>query len=425
MTECSICADTFNKCSRLQCRCPHCDFASCRKCIQSYILTVEDYTISCMSCKKAWTTDTLDCFITAVFRNNELKKHRQKILMDRETSLLPATQSEVLRAKEMDECKRLACMYRQEITDCKKKLIQTYVRMNQVYRNSAEMKTEKVHFSIHCPFKSCKGFVKSDTWQCGLCEKNVCNKCHECIIDDGEEHECSEDNLKTAQMIKKETKSCPGCSTLIFKISGCNQMWCTQCHTTFSWDTGKIVNGRNVHNPHFYEWIRNNQNGHAAPRVMGDIPCGGILSIIELRRIISKKPAVETVHIYHVHREVLHIQAEVLPNYQTDQVQNNLDIRIKFLMDKIDEDEFKILLQQREKKMVRNREVREVLEMYVFTLIDMFNNLQSDFTKIYPTFETELNLLIGFANDQLAKISKRYKSSVPFIGNLDVPTIRY
>jgi hypothetical protein len=367
-----------------------------------------------MNCKKAWTIDTLDGYITKSFRNTQFKQHREKILMDRELSLLPATQPEVVRVKEMDECKRLLRLYRKEISELKKKMDETTERMVNIYRNVNSKMNDKVHFSIHCPFRSCKGFVKSDDWKCGLCENSVCNKCHECILDDDEEHKCTEDNLKTAQMIKKETKSCPGCSTLIFKISGCNQMWCTQCHTTFSWDTGKIVNG-NVHNPHFYEWIRNNQNGrvpHAHPRAIGDVPCGGLISVNDLNNLLAQKSGYEKALIFNIHREALHIQEIDMPKYQTDQVQNNLDLRVKFLMDKITANDFKALLQQREKKMVRNREIREVLEMYVFTIIDMFNNLQND---VYPTFETEVAALGDFANSHLLKISKRYSAIVPFI----------
>jgi hypothetical protein len=52
-------------------------------------------------------------------------------------------------------------------------------------------------------------------------------------------------------------------------------MWCTadNCKTAFSWNSGKIINGT-IHNPHYYEWLRRNNNGEI-PRNPGDIPCGG------------------------------------------------------------------------------------------------------------------------------------------------------
>ena len=52
-------------------------------------------------------------------------------------------------------------------------------------------------------------------------------------------------------------------------VKNCDQMWCTQCHTAFSWKTGKIET--TIHNPHFYEWQR--QNGTVV-RNPNDIECG-------------------------------------------------------------------------------------------------------------------------------------------------------
>ena len=44
------------------------------------------------------------------------------------------------------------------------------------------------------------------------------------------DHVCKETDIQSANMIKKETRNCPCCGTNIYKIAGCDQMWCTQCH---------------------------------------------------------------------------------------------------------------------------------------------------------------------------------------------------
>ena len=46
-------------------------------------------------------------------------------------------------------------------------------------------------------------------------------------------------------------------------VKNCDQMYCTSCHTPFSWITGKIVTGA-IHNPHYFQYLR--QHGMQIPR---------------------------------------------------------------------------------------------------------------------------------------------------------------
>jgi dolichol-phosphate mannosyltransferase len=82
------------------------------------------------------------------------------------------------------------------------------------------------------------------------------------------EHTCDPGVKETVALIIKESKPCPKCGERISKIDGCDQMWCIDCHTAFSWATGQLVNGV-VHNPHYYEFLRQQGNG-VAPRNAGD-----------------------------------------------------------------------------------------------------------------------------------------------------------
>ena len=87
------------------------------------------------------------------------------------------------------------------------------------------------------------------------------------------QHTCNPDVRATAQLLDNDTRPCPRCSSLIHKIDGCDHMWCTQCHVSFSWDKGTIETSR--HNPHYYEWQR--QQGDVR-RNFGDFECGRNLS---------------------------------------------------------------------------------------------------------------------------------------------------
>lgn len=55
-------------------------------------------------------------------------------------------------------------------------------------------------------------------------------------------------------------------------VRNCDQMFCTSCHTAFSWKTLEIVKGA-IHNPHYFAW---RQAQGVNERTIGDIQCGGV-----------------------------------------------------------------------------------------------------------------------------------------------------
>lgn len=67
---------------------------------------------------------------------------------------------------------------------------------------------------------------------------------------------CDDNNYKTCQMIIKDSKQCPKCKNYIQRIYGCNQMFCTICHTCFNWVTLEILDKVNVNNPELIEYLK-------------------------------------------------------------------------------------------------------------------------------------------------------------------------
>jgi Hom_end-associated Hint len=146
-------------------------------------------------------------------------------------------------------------------------------------------------------------------------------------------------------------------------VRNCNQMWCTECHTTFDWASGRETFTNSIHNPHYFEWVRRNNNG-VVPRNPLDIPnnpCGdGRLP--NVYRITSKYPNPSTVitRITTLLRVLTHIQAFDVHRPQNNDVETlNRDLRVKYLMQEMTEVDLKKQLQQREKKeTLRLRKVR-------------------------------------------------------------------
>ena len=60
---------------------------------------------------------------------------------------------------------------------------------------------------------------------------------------------------KTVALITREAKACPNCSARITRISGCDDMFCTDCKTAFNWRTLTIQPQGNS-NPHYWDWKR-------------------------------------------------------------------------------------------------------------------------------------------------------------------------
>ena len=111
--------------------------------------------------------------------------------------------------------------------------------------------TKKKTYMFKCSKEGCNGIVNSD-FKCDLCYSNYCPKCFAMLSSN--EHTCKEDDILTANEIMTNTKPCPKCAARIFKISGCNQMFCTNCKIGFDYVSGRIIKS-NFHNPHRMEWL--------------------------------------------------------------------------------------------------------------------------------------------------------------------------
>lgn len=446
MKNCDVCCDVFNKSTRAPISCPYCPFRACSGCSERYLVETSD-DAHCMACRKGWSREILVNNFSRKFISQTYKNRREALLLERERSLMPATQpyveteKEIRRVgKQMGEIQiklevenakwaRIAArpldplavehgldnqfdaeVIRHELAQAQRKVVNSLSidiqhlqwRQGRLMwrRDGGSLEHEKRQFVRACPYTDCKGFL-STAWKCGVCENWSCPTCHEGKGPDKDvEHVCNPDNIATAALLARDSRHCPTCAAIIFKIDGCDQMFCTQCHTAFSWRTGRIETGV-IHNPHYYEFQRNNGTIQRAP---GDVPCGGMPNWVFVNRILRQTEPFLT-FVANAHRMYVHCEWVLRPRY-TATIQDNRDLRVKFMIGDIDEDEFKRKIQQREKARQRKTDILQVVEMLMAVLMDLFQGYVRD--EDATALANALEGLRSHYNTTLETVSKRY-----------------
>ena len=442
-TECPICCDTFNKSTKaaITCELADCDFVSCKTCTRKYLLGTTDDP-NCMKCNKAWSHAFIVEKLNRSFVTNEYSKHRKALLVEREISKLPeaaplaekqklidkvTTESEKLHDEALLVKRQLAAIQRKE-WNCQ----------SEIRRIKNGTLTEKKKFIMPCPNNECRGYL-STQYKCDLCELHTCSKCLEIIgHSKTDPHVCKEESIQSAELIKKETKPCPSCGTRIFKISGCDQMWCTNCHCAFNWGSGQLAHGV-VHNPHFYQHQRNiAHQGGQAPRNPGDVLCGGLCDYRELTRIIDNIYVVMSTEeedllknaevgkkasdlLRKMHQCVSHITYFSLRNVRTKvrTLGDTQDIRIDYILQKISKADMASKVYRNDNLRRKHMELLHIYELLSVVGIELFSNLSNSDNKNTPEFVGEVlgrideyDKLREYCNKQLAGISMTYNQKV-------------
>lgn len=282
--ECRVCFDAYNKSTRARVTCQSCGFEACRQCHSTFILDASNTLPNCMECHKEFQREFLVDSFTLKFVSKDWKEHRERVMLQKERALLPTRQpvAEMVKRKNdlnvqcnaiLEQINALRSQHYACTTE--KNRLEHRIRVGPAADASLPAaQREHAAFVRPCPntAANCRGFL-STQWKCNLCSMWTCKDCHEMKGDAQDTpHVCNADNLASAKLIDAETRACPKCGARVYKISGCNQMFCTACNDcAFDWVTGRVETV--IHNPHYYEFQRQ-LNGGQAPRVPGDILCG-------------------------------------------------------------------------------------------------------------------------------------------------------
>jgi len=436
-------------------------------------------------CKKVWSREFQSEHFTQVFIKTDLKQRQTDVCFDIETALLPGTQilvENIIQRKRLEKEMDILEEERMRIVeDIDNRIHALDIRI----RYGEETKKGKRDFIKACPASECKGFLTTG-WKCGICDTRVCNKCLEIkvkglgsskegkegkeasnsdsggwgnnsdndnvdendsdsdSIEKGEpaKHVCKEDDIKSAQFIMKDTKGCPKCGTMIHKISGCAQMWCTNCKTAFNWGTMRIITSGNVHNPHYNEWRLRGGTHHHRPENDNDNDgneCGQIPELWSVRHnleallVSGKHPCIfnfkrgsdarrryfpHTVMFTRLHEGAVVLVDLGIPFLANTMTNTNEDLRIKYMMDDISELNFKKELFKRNVFNKKTIELIQIFQMYTDVirglLIEMVqvtkkvSNISQTITKVEDIFK-QIVELFEYTNGTLYAHSMKWK----------------
>jgi hypothetical protein len=276
MSTCPICITNYNKstCAKVVCLC---DFEACRTCAQTYLLsTIQEP--HCMQCRNKWPLEFVKHNLGASFVNGALKEHQTKIITEKSLAKREELMPLAINYRNDQNDKKKIAELKEKISELKKQMMEHINEMEEHentirvrngqrpyyrdYRRNegggaapalAPAPEPKHKFIMACHNANCNGMINKN-YCCELCDKKTCSKCLEV---ESEGHECNPDSVESAKLLRNSTKPCPKCATRISKIGGCDQMWCIECKTAFSWNTGTIET-HHIHNPHYFEYMRNN-----------------------------------------------------------------------------------------------------------------------------------------------------------------------
>ena len=281
-----------------------------------------------------------------------------------------------------------------------------------------EEKIERKVPTIPCSVNSCRGFLDSieeeKDYKCGICSVVHCNKCRSVKED---EHKCDKNTLETIKLLKKDTKPCPKCNVPIFKTEGCDQMWCVQCHTAFSWKTGNIESGH-VHNPHYWQYLQSQGRDLEAVRRMQNPNAAFVARqgqrCVDMRDLVHAVPSNKISSLCHRLQHLRYHDIQARRNEQ-NYIDRNRDLRKRYLLNDLNETNFKKVLMMREKRASYNIEITQVLNMLYDTSNDILASVYRDnhykrkeYYKEIMDAINEIDNLATYTKEQANKISDRY-----------------
>ena len=452
--ECPICLETYDRKRRKKIQCPSCQIEACKSCIREYIIQ-SGTTAQCHKCEAAFTRPFLLDTCGRTFVEREYRKLRKRILLERECSrlpevmdLLPAYRNKSRLRKSLADLQLLDKSnpynnnIRTELYSTQTRYVRATRLLNRLMYGTNNNKATVSQFRHPCPAKGCNGLL-DQSWHCPSCDMWTCPHCL-CVKGHSKDspHECDPKARASATLIAQETQACPSCSLRIYKISGCDQMWCTQCHTAFSWQTGRRIQGR-IHNPHYFEWQRHAAVAMNRDEIVQQRQCEGNaelprVEIIELSVQSALYNALRKqtydVRTYPISWSTANTHADRVVNTLNNQYEKiahlmyheipamraildefgrneNRDIRLRFAANETNRAQFATTILKRDNKRQALQEQLLIISLVGTLVAEAYGHLtttaQNTIYGLYRTIKY-VHQILEYANTELSKVSACY-----------------
>jgi hypothetical protein len=303
--------------------------------------------------------------------------------------------------------------------------------------NYNDITSKKMEFTIACSNGKCKNYLDAN-FVCSSCNIKFCPNCREQVKPNGN-HECDKNVVKSIKMMQKDSKPCPGCKIMIFKIEGCSQMFCTNCNTAFNWDSGLIDKGR-IHNPHYFDYLKRNGGLDLRRENQEQLACDDPVVIartiygfdIESYNLTLTEEQIREIEFKSgVCISMCRLYNEIHDFIQT--TRNEIDPKERFhgircwvIKDKLDDKKWKTELYKDYRRHEYQVKCNLLLQMFNDVVLDILRKVQrmiveidqkakditlSEILNVFDVSQVEIDNLIAYFNEQSSKISNYFNYS--------------
>ncbi len=404
---CQICSFKFTSLRQpISCLSADCGETACSSCLSHYVASDESRGLQCMFCKIPIPIDYLYGKVSSAALNRFRVSIWKSVMVSERESLkatMPLVEREKRKRSMMEESDALA----DEIAQKRKQRQQILNEIANIENNVSMVNVAE--YTCKCPTDDCRGFVSAETSCCGLCNNSICPSCLE---PNSDVHSCDPSKVSSISHINATSKPCPTCTTRITRSFGCDHMFCTNCNTGFSWNSGlKIPNSVNT-NPYYYQWLRANPD--VPQRAPGDVRCGGLPSLTTALRRTSEEIIPHAV-LTNIYRCINHTQRIELDHFRP--MDDNSDLRVSFLLGDIDESKWADTVKKRLKKRDIQKEIFNSLEWFVDTTTDCIifmcrdNTTEDQKVRIAKQLDGVRNLF----NRRMIEVAEIFKNLTPSV----------